>query len=142
MAAAPKVEVTRMEAVFAVIFVIFVVGMVAAAAAGLLANPLVWGLIITITVALIFVGHILVQRGILSRATLPVWYVLVGGLVLITYGMIEAGYLPVAFQVAGVGIFELELTSALFYTLVIAAILAAIVAVYYFVVKPRPAATS
>jgi len=144
MAAAPKVEITRMEAVFAVIFVIFIVGMVAAAAAGLLANPLIWGLIITITVALIFVGHILVQRGILSRATLPVWYVLVGGLVLITYGMIEAGYLPVAFafQVAGVGIFELELTSALFYTLVIAAILAAIVAVYYFVVKPRPAATS
>jgi len=135
---AAKVEISKTEAVLAVIFVIFVLGMVAAAAAGLIANPLMWGLIMTMTVALIFVGHILVSKGILGAGTLPVWYVLIGGVILLTYGMMESGYLPVAFQVAGASVLELELTSALFYTVIVAAILAAIIAVYYFVVKPRP----
>jgi len=133
-----KVEISKTEAILAVIFVVFVLGMVAAAAAGYIANPLMWGLITTMVVALIFIGHVLVTRKVLSPGTLPVWYILIGGVILLTYGMMESGYLPVAFQVAGVSVLELELTSALFYTLIVAAILAAVIAVYYFAVrKPR-----
>jgi len=138
MAEVPKVEISRTEAILAVIFVVFVLGMVAAAAAGLIANPLMWGLIMTMTVILIFIGHILVNRRILSPGVLPVWYVLIGGVILLTYGMMESGYLPVAFQIAGATVLEVELTSALFYTVIVAAILAAVIAVYYFVVKPKP----
>ena len=138
MAEVPKVEISRTEAILAVIFVVFVLGMVAAAAAGLIANPLMWGLIMTMTVALIFLGHILVTKKVLSPGVLPVWYVLIGGVILLTYGMMESGYLPVAFQIAGATVLEIEITSALFYTVIVAAILAAIIAVYYFVVKPKP----
>jgi len=130
MAEAPRVEVSAREAVLALGFVFLVVLSVALVQAGVITNPLSLGLMVTLTIALIFVGHFMVKAGIISRSAVPLWYLFTLGVVLMVYGGIQAGYIPAAFLIAGASVAEVAVTNAMFYTLVIMSVLAAIAAVY------------
>jgi len=130
MAEAARIEITSREAMFAIAFVFTIVVTVGLIQAGVITNPLTLGLVVTITIVMIFVGTLLAQRGIISRGALPLWYVLIFGVVLLFYGGIEAGYIPVAFIISKATVMEIALTNSLFYALVFTAIVAAVAAAY------------
>jgi len=130
MAEAPKVEVTSREAILAVAFVFLTILAVALVQAGIISNPISLGLMVTLTIGLIFVGHFMVRAGVISRAALPLWYLFTFGVVMLVYGGIQSGYIPAAFMVSGASVAEIALTNAMFYTLVIMAVVAAVAAVY------------
>jgi len=128
--AAPRVEVTSREAILAIGFVLLTIIAVALVQAGIITNPISLGLMITLTIGLIFVGHFMVRAGIISRSAVPLWYIFTFGIVMLVYGGIASGSIPVAFLIAGASVMEIAITNALFYTLVIMAVVAAVAAVY------------
>ena len=130
MAEAPKIEVTTREAILAIGFVFLTIIAVALVQAGVITNPVTLGLMITLTIGLIFVGHFMARAGIISRSAVPLWYVFTFGIVMLVYGGIASGYIPVAFLVSGASVMEIAITNALFYTLVIMAVVAAVAAIY------------
>ena len=130
MAEAPKVEVTTREAVLAIGLVLLTLIAVALVQTGVITNPMSLGLMITLTIGLIFVGHFMARANIISRGALPLWYVFTFGIVMLVYGGIASGYIPVAFLIAGASIHEIAITNSLFYTLIIVAVVAAVAAVY------------
>jgi len=81
MAEAPaKIEVTTREAILAVGFVFLTIIAVALVQAGVITNPVTLGLMITLTIGLIFVGHFMARAGIISRSAVPLWYVFTFGM--------------------------------------------------------------
>ena len=130
MAEAAKIEVTTREAILAVGFVFLTIIAVALVQAGIITNPVTLGLMITLTIGLIFVGHFMARAGIISRSAVPLWYVFTFGVVMLVYGGIASGAIPVAFLVAGASVMEIAITNALFYTLVVMAVIAAFAALY------------
>jgi len=130
MAEAPRIEVTSREAILAIAFVFMVILTVSLVQAGIITNPLTLGLIVTLTIGLIFVGHFLAKAGVISRTAVPLWYVLIFGVILLIYGGIEAGYIPVAFIIPQASVMEIAITNSMFYTLVILAVVAAVVIIY------------
>jgi len=130
MAEVPKIEVTTREAILAIGFVFLTIIAVALVQAGVITNPVTLGLMITLTIGLIFVGHFMARAGIISRSAVPLWYIFTFGIVMLVYGGIASGYIPVAFLIAGANVMEIAITNALFYTLVIMAVVAAIAAIY------------
>jgi len=130
MAEAPKVEVSTREAILAVGFVLLTIIAVALVQAGIITNPISLGLMITLTIGLIFVGHFMARAGIISRSAVPLWYIFTFGVVMLVYGGIASGAIPVAFLIAGATDHEIAITNSLFYTLVIMAVIAAVAAIY------------
>ncbi|MBW2675218.1 MAG: hypothetical protein JRD89_17710 [Deltaproteobacteria bacterium] len=127
----PIVEITTREALIAVMFVLMVIIAVALVQAGIITNPITLGLMLTLTIGLILVGHALIRIGFLPRGMLPLWYVLTFGIVMLVYGFVESGVIPAAFVIYGASIHEIALTNALFYVFVALAIFAAVVAGYF-----------
>lgn len=125
-----KVEVTSKEAILAVGFVFLTILAVALVQAGVITNPLTLGLMVTLTIGLIFVGHFMTRAGVISRSALPLWYIFTFGVVMLVYGGIQSGYIPVAFMVSGASVAEIAITNAMFYTLVVMAVVAAVAAIY------------
>jgi len=130
MAERVKLEMTTKQAILAVLFVMMTLLVIGLAEAGFFANPLTVGLLITLTIGLILVGHVMVRAGVLTSGVLPMWYFLTFGVVLLIYGGISAGYIPVAFTLYGALLWEIAITNAMFYTLVALAVIAAIAVVY------------
>lgn len=131
--AQPKIHVETKEAWAAVFFVILILGIMAAINVGVLKNPVTVGLIVTMTTVLLLIGHFLVTKNIISKGILPLWYMLIFGIMLMLAGGILSGAVAPAFVVSGATVLEIAITNALFYTLVIAAVLSAVVlyVVYY-----------
>jgi hypothetical protein len=124
-----KVEMGFKEAVIAVLFMLFVVGLIVAAQAGVF-NPIMVGAILTVTVILVFIGYGLVKMGVITKSALPVWYVFILGLVLLFYGAIARGALPLAVYSETITLQEATLFTALIYVLVVVAVLAIIGVLY------------
>jgi len=104
-----KIEVTSREAILALGFVFLVVLSIALVQAGVITNPLTLGLMITLAIGLIFTGHFMARAGVIGKSTVPLWYVLTFGIVLLVYGGIEAGYIPVAFIFSRATVMEIVL---------------------------------
>ena len=130
MAEAAKVEVTSREAVLAVGFVFLTILAVALVQAGVITNPMTLGLMVTLTIGLIFVGHFMARAGIISRSAVSLWYIFTFGVVMLVYGGIQAGYIPVALLISRATVTEIAVTNAMFYTLVVMAVVAAVAAIY------------
>ena len=130
MAEATRVEITTREAVLAVGFVFLTIITIALVQAGVITNPVALGLMITLVIALIFVGHFMARANIISRGALPLWYIFTFGLTMLIYGGIYSGVIPVAFMIAGASVHEVAITNSLFYVLVIMAVIAAVAAIY------------
>jgi hypothetical protein len=124
-----KVEMGFREAVIAVLFMVFVIGLIVAAQAGVF-NPIMVGAILTVTVILVFIGYGLVKMGVITRSALPVWYVFILGLVLLFYGAIARGVIPLAVYSEAITLQEAALFTALIYVLVVVAVLAIIGVLY------------
>jgi len=131
-----KVEMGFREAVIAVLFMVFVIGLIVAAQAGVF-NPVVVGAILTMAVILVFIGYGLVKLGVITRSALPVWYVFVLGLVLLFYGAIARGVIPLAVYSEAMTLQEAALFTALIYVLVVVAVLAIVGALYALVRRGR-----
>ena len=129
MAEETKIEITSREAILAVGFVFLVLIAIALIQAGVITNPLSLGLMITITVALILVGHFLARAKVISRSAVPLWYIMVFGIVMLVYGGVVTGYLP-AIAIPHASIAEVAMTTALFYTLVIVGVIAVLAVLY------------
>jgi len=130
MAEAAKLEISTRDAILAIGFVGLVILGIALVQAGYITNPLSLGLMVTLSIGLILVGHILVKAGVFSPSALLLWYVFAFGLVMAVYGGIVYGYIPVAFLVGGASVNEIAITNAMFYVLVVLAVVAAIAVVY------------
>jgi len=130
MAEEARLEFTTRDAVIAVGFVFVVLLSISLSMAGIITSPLTLGLLITLTIVLLFIGQAMVRAKVLSRQALPLWYSFVLGLVLLTYGAIEAGYLPVAFIVPGATVMEIAITNSMFYAILILSVVAAITVAY------------
>jgi len=130
MAETAKIEVTTKEAYLAIGFVFLTIIAVALVQSGVITNPMTLGLLVTLTIGLIFVGHFMSRAGAISKSALPLWYIFTFGIVMLMYGAIQAGYIPLAFSIAGASIAEIELTNSMFYTLVLLAVVAAVAVVY------------
>ena len=128
--APPKIEITSREAILAVGFVFLIIIAIALVQAGIITNPISLGLMITITIALILVGHFLVRAGIISRSAVPLWYIMVFGLVMLLYGGVATGYLP-AIAIPHASVTEIAITTSLFYALVAVAVGAALAVLYF-----------
>lgn len=125
-----KVEVTSREAILAIGFVFLTILAVALVQAGVITNPISLGLMVTLTIGLIFIGHFMARAGVISRSALPLWYIFTFGVVMLVYGGIQSGYIPAAFLISGATVMEVAITNAMFYTLVLMAVIAAVAAVY------------
>jgi len=136
MAERPKIEVGAREAAVAILFAFVVLGVLAAAASGLF-NPMLAGAIITLTVLLVLIGHQLVKMGVMSRSAMPIWYIFVLGLMLVFYGLVSKGVIPLAVASGAMTLAEVAVFTALLYTLLIVAVIGLGAALYYLVVKKK-----
>jgi len=125
-----RLEVSRTDAIIAMIIVGLVMIAAIAVQAGLITNPLTIGLAVTIAIALIMLGHAMVRAGVFGKSVLPMWYVLTFGIVMLAYGGIVSGYVPVAFTISNASVMEIAITNAMFYTLLALAVIAGIATVY------------
>lgn len=127
---AARVEMSTREALLAIGFVFLTLITVALVQSGVITNPMVLGILVTLTIGLIFIGHAMVRAGVISRSAIPLWYIFAFGLVMLLYGGIYRGYIPLAFAISQASIAEIAVTNALFYTLLILSIVAAVASVY------------
>jgi len=130
MAEEAKIEFSTRDAVLAVGFIAIVMVSITLSMAGVITSPLTLGLLITLTIVLLFIGQILVKSKVISKSALPLWYSFVLGFVLLMYGMIQAGYIPVAFVMPGATVMETAITNSMFYVILILSVLAAIAVIY------------
>jgi len=136
MAERARIELGAREAVAALLFAFIVLGVLAAAASGLF-NPMLAGTIITLVVILIFIGNYLVKLGILSRTAMPLWYILVLGIMLVFYGLISKGVIPLAIASEVMTFTEVVVFTTMLYTLFIVAVIGLAAALYYLTVKKK-----
>jgi hypothetical protein len=122
-----KVEITAREAFAAILFMILAVIVLAIAHAGYF-NPALVGAIVTLMVFLVLIGHWLVKYNVISKATLPIWYVFTLGLVLLFYGAAMRGVIPLI--IGSETLQEAALITALVYTLVVIGVLAILGVLY------------
>jgi hypothetical protein len=131
-----KIELGAREAVAALLFALIVLGVLAAAASGAF-NPMLAGTIITLTVLLIFIGHYLVRVGVLSRSSTPLWYILILGIMLIFYGLVSKGLIPLAVASEAMTFAELVVFTTMLYTIFIVAVIGIAAVLYYLMVKKK-----
>ena len=129
MAEAARLEITTRDAILAVGFVAITLAVITLSMTGVITSPLTLGILMTETIVLLFVGHGLVRARVISKQALPLWYTLSLGIVLLTYGGIQAGWIPVAF-VYRASLVEVAITNAMFYTILVLSVAAAAAAVY------------
>jgi hypothetical protein len=135
MAEKAKIELGAKEAVLALIFAFIVLGVLAAAASGMF-NAMLAGTIITLTVLLVFIGHYLVKAGAMSKSAMPLWYILVLGIMLIFYGLVSKGVIPLA--IAGAMTFaEAVVFSTMLYTVFAVAVIGLGVLLYYLMTRKK-----
>jgi len=127
---AEKMEFATRDVVLAVGFVGIVIITVALSMSGYITSPMTLGILVTESMVLIFIGHAMVNAKVLSKSALPLWYTFSFGMVLLTYGAIEAGYIPVAFVMPGATVMEIAITNSLFYVIVALSIVAAVAVAY------------
>lgn len=125
-----KVEFSTRETILAIGFVIATLVMLALVQMGVLQNPLTVGIAITSIVVLIFIGHHLTTKGIISREAAPLWYIFAFGIVMILYGLVKSGALAPAFIIPNASVEEVSLASALFYALIVFAAIGIIATAY------------
>jgi len=125
-----KVELGTREAMFAIAFVFAIILTIALVNLGIITTPLTLGLIVTLATVMVLLGHILAQKGVLAGASIYIWYILTFGVMMLIYGAIYGGYLPIAFSY-GASVSEVALSNALFYTLIIVAVVGAVLSVYF-----------
>jgi len=131
-----KIELGAREAAAALLFALIVLGVLAAAASGAF-NPMLAGTIITLTVLLIFIGHYLVRVGVLSRSSTPLWYILIMGIMLIFYGLVSKGLIPLAVASEAMTFAELVIFTTMLYTILIVAVIGIAAVLYYLMVKKK-----
>jgi len=136
MAERARIELGAREAVAALLFALIVLGVLAAAASGAF-NPMLAGTIITLTVLLIFIGHYLVRVGVLSRSSTPLWYILILGIMLIFYGLVSKGLIPLAVASEAMTFAELVVFTTMLYTIFIVAVIGIAAVLYYLMVKKK-----
>jgi len=136
MAERARIELGAREAVAALLFAFIVLGVLAAAAWGLF-NPMLAGTVITLVVILIFIGNYLVKLGILSRTAMPLWYILVLGIMLVFYGLVSRGTIPLAVASEAMTSTEVVVLTTMLYTIFIVAIIGLAAALYYLIVKKK-----
>jgi hypothetical protein len=136
MAERARIELGAREAAAALLFAFIVLGVLAAAASGLF-NPMLAGTIITLVVILIFIGNYLVKIGILSRAAMPLWYILVLGIMLVFYGLVSRGAIPLAVASEAMTFTEVVVFTSMLYTIFVVAIIGLATALYYLTVKKK-----
>jgi len=123
---------TYKEVATALGFIIFVLILIAMISAGVIAYPVTLGLTLIITVMLILIGHMLVVKGKLHTSTLPYYYVLVIGMIMVFYGLAYKGYIPVF--ATGATITEIALSTAVIYTLIVVGVA---IALYFLVFRKQ-----
>jgi hypothetical protein len=131
-----KIELGTREAAAALLFAFIVLGVLAAAASGAF-NPMLAGTIITLTVLLVFIGHYLVKVGILSRSSTPLWYILILGMMLIFYGLVSKGLIPLAVAIETMTFAEAVVLTSMLYTIFIVALIGIAAVLYYLMVKKK-----
>jgi len=136
MAERPKIEVGAREAAVAILFAFVVLGVLAAAASGLF-NPMLAGAIITLTVLLVLIGYQLVKMGVMTRSAMAIWYIFVLGLMLVFYGLVSRGVIPLAVASGAMTLAEVAVFTATLYTLFIVAVIGLGVALYYLMAKKK-----
>jgi len=136
MAERPKIEVGAREAAVAILFAFVVLGVLAAAASGLF-NPMLAGAIITLTVLLVLIGHQLVKMGVMTRSAIAIWYIFVLGLMLVFYGLVSRGVIPLAVASGAMTLAEVAVFTATLYTLFIVAVIGLGAALYYLMTKKK-----
>ena len=136
MAERAKIELGTREAAAALLFAFIVLGVLAAAASGAF-NPMLAGTIITLTVLLVFIGHYLVKVGILSRSSTPLWYILILGMMLIFYGLVSKGLIPLAVAIETMTFAEAVVLTSMLYTIFIVALIGIAAVLYYLMVKKK-----
>ena len=136
MAERPKIEVGAREAAVAILFAFVVLGVLAAAASGLF-NPMLAGAIITLTVLLVLIGYQLVKMGVMTRSAMAIWYIFVLGLMLVFYGLVSRGVIPLAVASGAMTLAEVAVFTATLYTLFIVAVIGLGAALYYLMTKKK-----
>jgi hypothetical protein len=136
MAERARIELGAREAVAALLFAFIVLGVLAAAASGLF-NPMLAGTIITLVVILIFIGSYLVKLGVLSRTAMPLWYILVLGIMLVFYGLVSRGAIPLAVASEAMTFAEIAILTSMLYTILVVAVIGLGAVLYYLIVKKR-----
>lgn len=126
----PKIEMEPKETYLAIGFVFAVILTIVLVNLGYITTPLTLGLIVTLTTVLVLLGHVLVQKGVFAKSTMYVWYLMVFGLAMILYGAIYGGYIPIAFSYGG-KVAEVALSNALFYTLLVVAVVGAVLSTFF-----------
>jgi len=58
-------------------------------------KPLIVGFITLELIALVWLGNLLVKKGVLKKEDMPYYYLGVVAFIIFTYGLIKAGYIPV-----------------------------------------------
>jgi len=126
----PKIEMAPKETYLAIGFVFAIILAIVLVNLGYITTPLTLGLIVTLATILVLLGHTLVNKGILAKPTLYIWYLMIFGLTMILYGAIYGGYLPIAFSYGG-KVAEVALSNALFYTLLVVAVVGAVLSTFF-----------
>jgi len=127
MAREPK-EWSKSENLLAVGFVIMVFAALWLSVTGVISSPLTAGFVVISVTALVFLGDYLKRINAIPAQAIWLWYLFSLGLVLIFYGAVAKGYIPLVVSY-GASIEEEALSSSLIYLLAIAAVFAAVLAV-------------
>jgi len=125
----------RRETLLGILFVLAVLGVLGLAAAGIITSPLAAGVLVIAAVVLAYFGRFVTRLGVPGW----MWFLFCVGLMLVFYGLIQKGYLPLA---AGYGTpAEEAVATSLLYVLVAAAVLAIAFAAYALLRRPAPLTT-
>lgn len=127
MAREPK-EWSKGENLLAVGFVIMVFAALWLSVTGVISSPLTAGFVVISVTALVFLGDYLKRINAIPAQAIWLWYLFSLGLVLIIYGAVAKGYIPLVVSY-GASVEEEALSSSLIYLLAVAAVFAAVLAV-------------
>lgn len=108
-------QLSTTEAVVAVAFLLLIIGLMYGVMAGIIASPIVAGLGLVYAVLVLIFGLYLMRAGRISMQGLIVYFVLIAGITLFIFGMVQKGILPVAR--IGTNQFEMISTTTMLYVL-------------------------
>lgn len=128
--ASSPLQLSTTEAVIAVAFLMLIIGLMYGVMTGLIASPIVAGLGLVYAVLVLLFGLYLMRAGRISMQGLVVYFVLVAGITLFVFGMVQKGMLPVAR--IGTNQFEIISTTTMLYILAGIAIVTILVALYLY----------
>lgn len=94
-------------------------------------DPLTGGIIILTLTALFVIGEWLESKGIFGKGATMVWLVFGLGIVAVISGLIARGILPLAFYTSSTPFLVLAVSNAMLYSLLILAIVALAITVYF-----------